>query len=226
MTQDPKRLSKLRVCTGLDDDRYSPMMVGSRLAGLDDDYPITGGAWTGVTTQTAHNAGLVSRLTTAPTRILQTFTLAYAVVSCAIAFARENGVPPPKDTIFARKIMMNAIDMNMDEVETMLAPGGKLNLADAIEHADAISILLLGFPHLFPVTTNQWNPNATRDPATDTYASPGLWINFADFYRRAGAASKTALDATRAKTPEDFRARIVELRTQCNACHALYQKTD
>jgi hypothetical protein len=163
-----------------------------------------------------------------PDRILQIFALAlaFALTSDPNVVAQDKDVPPPKDTIFARKIMMNAIDMNMDEVETMLAPAGKLNLADGIEHADAISILLLGFPHLFPASTNQWNPNATRDPATDTYASPGLWINFADFYRRAAAASKTALDAARAKKPEDFRARIIELRAQCDACHALYQKTD
>jgi cytochrome c556 len=163
-----------------------------------------------------------------PCRILQILALALAFVFTpnANTRAQDKAVPPPKDTIFARKIMMNAIDMNMDEVETMLTSGGKLNLADGVEHADAISILLLGFPHLFPAGTNQWNPAATRDPATDTYASPGLWTNFADFYRRAGDASRTALQAARAKNPEDFRARIGELRTQCNACHALYQKTD
>jgi hypothetical protein len=35
-------------------------------------------------------------------------------------------LPAAKDTIFARKILMGAIDMNMDEIETMLAPEGKL----------------------------------------------------------------------------------------------------
>ena len=38
-------------------------------------------------------------------------------------------MPPPRDTIFARKIMMGAIDLNMDEIETMLAPEGKLDLS-------------------------------------------------------------------------------------------------
>ena len=54
-------------------------------------------------------------------------------------------MPPPKDTIFARKILMGAIDMNMDEIETMLAPGGKLDDAEAqrasryhLDHADGI----------------------------------------------------------------------------------------
>src|SRR6266700_2952268 len=51
---------------------------------------------------------------------------------------QAQALPPPKDTIFARKILMGAIDMNMDEIETMLAPGGMVEAADAIEHADTI----------------------------------------------------------------------------------------
>jgi cytochrome c556 len=152
--------------------------------------------------------------------------LGCVLTASAIARAQEQGVAPPKDTIFARKIMMGAIDMNMDEIETMLAPEGKLILADGTEHADTISIMLMAMPHLFPVSTNQWKPNVERDPATDTYAAPELWTNFADFYKRAANASKTALEAARARRAEDFRARIGELRAQCNACHALYQKTD
>jgi len=136
------------------------------------------------------------------------------------------GVPPAKDTIFARKILMGAIDMNMDEIETMLAPEGHLDLAEGTEHADTISIMLMSFPHLFPAATNQWKPGVDRDPATDTYASPELWSNFADFYQRAASASKIALEAARAKRAEDFRARILDLRGACNACHAAYQKVD
>jgi hypothetical protein len=62
--------------------------------------------------------------------------------------------------------------MNMDEIETMLAPEGQLNLAEGQEHADTISIMLMAFPHMFPATTNQWVAGADRDAALDTYASP------------------------------------------------------
>ena len=86
------------------------------------------------------------------------------------ALGQDGGLPPPKDTIFARKILMGAIDMNMDEIETMLAPGGKFEPAEAVEHSDTISIMLMSFPHLFPPSTNQWQPNVDRDPATDTVA--------------------------------------------------------
>ena len=74
----------------------------------------------------------------------------------------------------------------------MLAPDGKLDATEAQEHADVISIMLMSFPHLFPPPTNQWKPSADRDPATDTFAAPDLWANFADFYRRATNASKLA----------------------------------
>src|SRR5579871_5353929 len=134
--------------------------------------------------------------------------------------------PPPKDTIFARKIVMGEIDMNMDEIETMLAPEGKLDLTDAQEHAEVISTLLMAFPHLFPPSTNQWKQGATRDPATDTFANPAIWSNFSDFYKRATEASKIAWQAAGAKRPEDFRLLIKELRVRCNGCHALNFKQE
>jgi cytochrome c556 len=134
--------------------------------------------------------------------------------------------PPAKDTIFTRKVVMGEIDMNMDEIETMLAPEGKLELSDAQEHAEIISTLLMAFPHLFPPATNQWKEGATRDPATDTFANPAIWSNFSDFYQQAGEASKIAWNASRAKKPDEFRAQIKELRLRCNGCHALNLKTE
>ena len=152
--------------------------------------------------------------------------LAGLVLASGLAPAQEQGVTPPKDTIFARKILMGSIDMNMDEIETMLAPEGTLNLAEAREHADIISIMLMSFPHLFPAATNQWTPNADRDPATDTFAAPELWTNFADFYRRAAAASKLAFDASNSRGRINSEISIMELRAACNSCHAVYQNTD
>jgi cytochrome c556 len=141
--------------------------------------------------------------------------------------AQDKGATPPKDTIFARKILMGSIDGQMDEIETMLAPEGTLDLADGQEHADIISVMLMTFPHLFVPSTNQWKQDyPDRDAATDTYASPDVWSNFADFYQRAAAASKIALEASKAKRAIDFKGLIAELRVACNSCHALYQKTD
>ncbi len=159
-----------------------------------------------------------------PSRIVVGVLAAALSIAAVPAVAEDQ--PAPKDTIFARKILMGAIDMNMDEVETMLAPGGKLVLSDAQEHAETISTMLIAFPHLFPPATNQWKAGAERDPATDTFANPGLWSNFADFYQRATEASKIAWSASRAKRADEFRPLIGQLRQRCNACHALNMKTD
>src|SRR5262245_33266337 len=117
--------------------------------------------------------------------------LAIGVLSATpFALGQEPSGPPPKDTIFARKILMGAIASNMDEIETMLAPNGKFDAAEAQDHADTISIMLMSFPHMFPAATNQWKAGDDRDPATDTYASPELWATFVYFYWREGSGSK------------------------------------
>src|SRR6516165_4138787 len=72
------------------------------------------------------------------------------LIGAPFALGQVLSGPRPKDTIFACKILMGAIDMNMDEIETMLAPNGKLDAAEAREHADTISIMLMSFPHMFP----------------------------------------------------------------------------
>jgi cytochrome c556 len=155
-------------------------------------------------------------------------TLAVAIAALTVIASAEPtsapDQPAPRDTIFVRKILMGAIDMNMDEIETMLAPEGKLVLSDAREHAETISTMLMAFPHLFPPSTNQWKAGEDRDPATDTFANPDLWSNFADFYQRATEASKIAWNASRAKRADEFRSGIEQLRQRCNACHALNLK--
>jgi cytochrome c556 len=142
-----------------------------------------------------------------------------------VALAQDQSAATVKDVIFARKTMMDTLSDNMDQIEGMISTG-KIDIADAHEHADTISVMLMAFPHLFPPATNQWKPGANRDPATDTFASPDLWSNFADFYQRATEASKLAWSASRAKRADEFRPLIGQLRQRCNACHALNLKTE
>jgi len=141
------------------------------------------------------------------------------------ALAQDQSAATPADAIFARKTLMDAIGMNMDDI-TSLLESGKVNLDRGHAYADAISIMLMAFPHMFPPSTNQWKQGADRDPATDTYASPDVWTNFADFYKRAGATSKTAYDASRAQNEAEFKAKAAELQQGCDGCHAAYMKVD
>jgi cytochrome c556 len=113
----------------------------------------------------------------------------------------------------------------MDILETMTT-SGNLDLAEGREHADLISIMLMAFPHMFPPGTNQWKAKVDRDPGTDTYASPDVWTNFADFYQRAASASKIAFEASHTKMAEEFKFHVSQLRKACDSCHAAYQKTD
>ncbi len=151
--------------------------------------------------------------------------LAAAVLGTSwMAAAQDQSAATAKDVIFARKTMMDSISDNMDQIETMISTG-KIDLADAHEHADTISIMFMAFPHLFPPTSNQWKPNADPDPATDTFASPDAWAKFSDFYQRATVASKTAYDMSRADKPDELKTRTKELRAACDGCHAAYLKT-
>lgn len=145
---------------------------------------------------------------------------------CGAASSQDDGASVTKDEIFARKIVMDEIDRRMMELDWMMSSGKPLDMHEAIEHADTISVLLLAFPHLFSPDTNQWRPDAKRDPARDTYASPDLWTKFPDFYRQATAASRTAFEASRAKREADFRNHIEALRAACEGCHAAYLKVD
>jgi cytochrome c556 len=144
----------------------------------------------------------------------------------APAGAQDQSAATPPDTIFARKTVMDAISEKMDALEAAGAANRNIDLGAAHESADVISVLLMAFPHMFPAATNQWKPNVEKDPALDTYAAPELWTRFADFYKRAGDASKIAYNASRASGEAEFKAAVVELRGACDGCHAAYQKTD
>ena len=141
-----------------------------------------------------------------------------------VALAQDQSAATVKDVIFARKTVMDTLSDNMDQIEGMISTG-KIDIADAHEHADTISVMLMAFPHLFPPASNQWKPGADIDPVTGTFASPDVWSKFTDFYKRAGDASKTAFDMSRADKPDELKAKTAELRTACNGCHAAYLKT-
>lgn len=151
--------------------------------------------------------------------------IAYACGVGSAALAQDQSAATPKDAIFARKTIMDAVGMNMDEITTMTATG-KLNIDKGHMFADTISTMLMAFPHLFPPATNQWKPNVDRDPATDTYAAPETWTQFADFYKRAADTSNTAYKVSRAKNETEFKSFAAELQRGCDGCHATYLKID
>jgi hypothetical protein len=137
-----------------------------------------------------------------------------------------NDLASPKDTIFARKIVMGAIDMNMDEIETMLAPGGEAQsrrragtCRHDLDYAD-------GDPAHVSGEHKSMGAERRARSRDGHLCGSGAVDQFRRFLSASGEASKIASEAARAKGAEDFRARISELRAACNSCHAVYQKTD
>jgi len=142
----------------------------------------------------------------------------------SVAFGQDASAPP-KEIIFARKILMDSINDNMDDLEAMVAQG-KIDLNEGKPHSNIVSVMLMAFPHLFPPATNDWKPGGNRDPGTDTFAAPEVWTNYADFYKRAKDASEIAFKASRAGTEAAFKDQIGQLRIACDSCHGIYLKKE
>src|SRR5262245_43802444 len=142
-----------------------------------------------------------------------------------VALGQDQSAAVPKDVIFARKILMDTINENMDDLEAMIAQG-KIDLNEGTAHSNIVSVMLMAFPHLFPPTTNEWKPGGEKDPGTDTYASPDIWRRYADFYKMAETATQAAFKASRAQNDDQFKAHIGELRAAWNACNEAFLKKD
>jgi cytochrome c556 len=129
------------------------------------------------------------------------------------------GITNPKDVINAREELMEEIEHVMQPIDTFEVEDvpdlNQLRLA-----ANTVHVMLLALPHLFPPTTNLYDPKA-ETPAT--LALPAIWKDFATFYALAGAAAYDA--EAMAENPggkNELRAAGRALRASCDACHALF----
>ena len=127
------------------------------------------------------------------------------------------------DVIAARKLLMDSIMNNMDKIQEMISEQN-IKLAVSRDCADNIASMLMAFPHLFPPGSNQWRENVDLDPVKDTFASPDIWTEFADFSRRAAAAASTARELRRAANEDEVKQLYRALGIACDTCHALYMK--
>jgi cytochrome c556 len=152
--------------------------------------------------------------------------LAVALIGASsVALSQDPNPASAKEVIFARKTLMGSIGTNMYALDGMLETG-KIDLVTGRANAESISAMLMAFPHLFPPSTDQWTPNAARDPSVDTLADAAIWESRSFFYKESMAASKYAFDASRAQNVTDFRKSATDLRLTCDGCHATYQHKD
>ena len=128
------------------------------------------------------------------------------------------GVTRPKAVIAARQEIMEHMEILMKPIDTITVSEVR-NVEQLHENAEVLGAILMAVPHLFPPTTNLYDPKVTM-PAT--LALPAIWQNFDSFYSLAAAASKSADAFAVTKGNAQLRAASLKLRASCDACHTLY----
>lgn len=134
------------------------------------------------------------------------------------AGAGWTGTTNPKDVIAARQQLMMEMERLMQPIDSFTI-GEPAEVGDLTSAATTISKMLLVVPHLFPPTTNLYDPKAETPT---TIALPAIWQSFPAFYAFATAGSESAAAmATKTKT-DDLKAAALSLRGTCDACHTPY----
>lgn len=131
------------------------------------------------------------------------------------------GVTRPQDVIAARQALMFEMERLMQPIDsfTVGEPAEPSALTSA---ATSVAEMLQAVPHLFPPTTNLYDPDAEAPP---TIALPAIWQDFDAFYALAGAASAAAKNLASTTGTEPLKAAGRNLRSTCDACHTLFLRT-
>ncbi len=154
------------------------------------------------------------------------FAVAGALVGTALAADTAPGQGPgwtgvtnPQDVIVARQELMEHIEILMEPIDTITVKD--FSSTDQLRtNSEAIGAMLAAVPHLFPPTTNHFDPKV-RDP--ETLALPAIWKDFGSFYKLAAAASSAAESMSETKGgKQEWRTASLKLRASCDACHALF----
>lgn len=126
----------------------------------------------------------------------------------------------PQDVIAARRALMRAIEDQMPLIDGYTVDG-EGDLGTLASSAQTIAAMLLAFPHLFPPTTNLYDP-AAELPVT--LALPTLWEDFPAFSAMTAAAATTAAAMADATGPEEMREAALGVRASCDSCHGQYMR--
>jgi cytochrome c556 len=140
--------------------------------------------------------------------------------SLTVAGPGWTGLTEPDEIIEARRLLMIETQRLMEPIDTFAIgePGDPAQLRSA---ARTIEPMMLALPHLFPPTTNLFDP-ALREPPT--IALPAIWDRFAAFETFAESAERAAAALAAAEEGEPLRAASVRLRGACDTCHVAFTK--
>jgi cytochrome c556 len=130
------------------------------------------------------------------------------------------GQTRPMDVIHARNELMEHAELLMEAIDSIQVEPVR-NVDQLHLQAEAIAAMLQAVPHLFPPTTNIYQPQGPEYP---TLALPAIWENFDTFYKLAMAASQAAEDFSETTGDGPLRAASAKLRASCDACHMLFER--
>jgi cytochrome c556 len=128
------------------------------------------------------------------------------------------GITDPMGVIAARQALMLEIELLMEPIDTYTVDDS-LDPDELKRAARTISVMLMAVPHLFPPTTNLYEPDNNLTP---TLALPRIWEDFSTFSAMATATSAAATTLSKASDPGDLRNAALALRASCDACHDLH----
>jgi len=130
------------------------------------------------------------------------------------------GLTQPKAVITARLELMEHIEELMEPIDTITIQTGPVKDVPRLhQSAEVIGAMLGALPHLFPPTTNLYDPQSLTP---QTIALPAIWKDFDSFYRLAQASSAAAERFAKTEGDEPLREASRALRSSCDGCHALY----
>lgn len=130
------------------------------------------------------------------------------------------GLTEPGEIIEARRLLMMETERLMKPIDSYSIgqPGDPAALRSA---ATTLEPMLLALPHLFPPTTNLFDPDVREPP---TIALPTIWTRFAAFKTFAESAERAAAAAAVAGDGEPLRQASARLRAACDTCHRAFTK--
>lgn len=154
--------------------------------------------------------------------------LALAAIGSAAAAAAQNDAPgegagwtgltEAEEIIEARRVLMLQTEELMKPIDAFTA-GADADPAALKAAAATIEAMLLALPHLFPPTTDLYDPAELEQP---TIALPALWQDFGAFRELAAAGEAAAAAMVEAESVEALRSAARTLRTTCDGCHARF----
>nr|MBO2514355.1 hypothetical protein [Gammaproteobacteria bacterium] len=156
--------------------------------------------------------------------------LTAVVLTLASAAAGQEGLPGDApgwtgltevdEIIEARRVLMIRTEELMLPIDAFAA-GAEAESETLRAAAESIEAMLLALPHLFPPTTNRYDPDVLEP---ETRALPEIWRDFAAFRAMATAAEEAAAALADAEDEPTGRAAALRLRGTCDGCHSRFAK--